>query len=147
VSAVTQGANGQVTINPDGTVTYTPDENFNGSDSFTYTVNDGTEDGNTVSVNVTVTPVNDAPVAQAASFTTPPVTPRSGFLVATDVDGNPLTYSVTTSPTKGTLTVNAATGAYTYTPLAGRTGADSFRFRANDGTTNSAIVTVSITIQ
>jgi VCBS repeat-containing protein len=129
-------------------VTYVPALNYNGPDSFTFKVNDGQADSAGVgTVTLTVTPVNDAPVAQAASFTTPPVTPRSGFLVATDVDGNPLTYSVTTSPTKGTLTVNAATGAYTYTPLAGRTGADSFRFRANDGTTNSAIVTVSITIQ
>ena len=53
-------------------------------------------------VTLTVTPVNDAPVGQAASFTTPVNTPYSGVLVATDVDGNPLTYSITTSPTKGT---------------------------------------------
>jgi hypothetical protein len=63
------------------------------------------------------------------------------------VDGNPLTYTISTSPTKGTVTVNATTGAFTYTPLAGRTGADSFRFRANDGTVNSAQTTISITIQ
>ena len=43
--------------------------------------------------------------------------------------------------------MNAATGAFTYTPLAGRTGADSFRFRANDGTVNSAQTTISINIQ
>jgi len=45
------------------------------------------------------------------------------------------------------VTVNAATGAFTYTPFAGRTGADSFRFRANDGVANSALTTISIVIQ
>ena len=102
---------------------------------------------NVGTVTLTVTPVNDAPVGQAASFTTPVNTPKSGVLVATDVDGNPLTYLISTAPTKGTVTLNAATGAYTYTPLAGRIGADSFRFRANDGVTNSALTTVSIVIQ
>jgi VCBS repeat-containing protein len=129
-------------------VTYVPAANYNGPDSFTFRVNDGALDSTTVgTVSLTVTPVNDAPVAVAGSFTTPVVTPYSGTLVASDIDGNPLTYSITTSPTKGTLSVNANTGAFTYTPLAGRTGADSFRFRVNDGTTNSGIVTVSIVIQ
>jgi VCBS repeat-containing protein len=129
-------------------VTYVPAANYNGPDSFTFKVNDGALDSATVgTVSLTVTPVNDAPVAVAGSFTTPVVTPFNGGLVASDVDGNPLTYSITTAPTKGTLTVNASTGAFTYTPLAGRTGADSFKFRVNDGTVNSAIVTVSIVIQ
>jgi VCBS repeat-containing protein len=129
-------------------VTYVPAANYNGPDSFTFRVNDGTvNSANVATVTLTVTAVNDAPVAVAGSFTTPVVTPFNGGLVASDVDGNPLTYSITTSPTKGTLSVNANTGAFTYTPLAGRTGADSFRFRVNDGTTNSAIVIVSIVIQ
>ena len=129
-------------------VTYDSNPNYNGPDSFTFRVNDGQADSAGVgTVTLTVTPVNDAPVGQTGSFTTPQVTPFNGFLAATDVDGNPLTYAISTSPTKGTVTVNAATGAFTYTPLAGRTGADSFRFRANDGTVNSAQTTISITIQ
>ena len=54
-------------------------------------------------MTLTVTPVNDAPVGVTGSFTTPVNTPYSGFVVATDVDGNPLTYTITTAPTKGTL--------------------------------------------
>jgi hypothetical protein len=128
-------------------VTYGPAPNYNGPDSFTFRVNDGLANSAVGTVSLTVTPVNDAPVAQTGSFTTRPVTPYSGFVVATDVDGNPLTYSITTSPTKGTLTLNPATGAFTYTPLAGRTGADFFRFRATDGTLNSASTRVNIVIQ
>jgi large repetitive protein len=98
-------------------------------------------------VTLTVTPVNDAPVGQTASFTTPRNTPYNGVLVATDVELNPLTYAISTLPNKGTVTVNPATGAFTYTPLPGRGGSDSFRFRANDGTVNSAQATISIFIQ
>jgi hypothetical protein len=68
-------------------------------------------------------------------------------LVATDVDGDALTYRITTQPTKGTVTVNAATGTFTYTPNAGATGSDSFRFRANDGTVDSNVGIISVTIQ
>jgi len=74
-------------------------------------------------------------------------TPKNGQLIATDVDGDALTYLIQTAPTKGTLTLNQSTGAFTYTPNAGATGSDSFRFRVNDGTVNSSIVTMSITIQ
>jgi hypothetical protein len=129
-------------------ITYVPAANYNGPDSFTFTVNDGqASSANVGTVTLTVTPVNDAPVGQTGSFTTPRNTAYSGVLVATDADGDTLTYAISTSPNKGTVTVNAATGAYTYTPLAGRTGTDSFRFRANDGTVNSALTTISIVIQ
>src|SRR5262249_31907265 len=56
-------ANGTLTLNVDGSFTYTPNANWNGTDSFTYKVNDGTVDSNTVTVTLTVTPVNDAPTA------------------------------------------------------------------------------------
>ena len=55
-------ANGTVTLNADGSFTYTPNANFNGTDSFTYTANDGTADSNVATVTITVTAVNDAPV-------------------------------------------------------------------------------------
>jgi hypothetical protein len=67
--------------------------------------------------------------------------------VASDVDGNTLTYAVTTQPTKGIVIVNPVTGNFTYIPGAGKTGADSFRFRVNDGTTNSNIARIDITIR
>ena len=128
-------------------VTYDPDPNYNGPDSFTFRANDGLVNSAVGTVTLTVTPVNDAPVGQAASFTTPVNTPKSGVLVATDVDGNPLTYQISTLPTKGTVTVNGATGAFTYTPYKNRVGADSFRFRANDGLVSSSETTISIVIQ
>ena len=61
VISVTQGANGAVSINPDKTVHYAPDLNFFGSDSFTYTIDDGHGGQSTATVNVTVNAVNDAP--------------------------------------------------------------------------------------
>ena len=63
ITAVSDPANGTTVINPDGTITYTPDPDFNGIDSFTYTISDGNGGTATATVMVTVTPVNDAPVA------------------------------------------------------------------------------------
>lgn len=127
--------------------TYTPNANFNGTDTFTFRVNDGTVNSNVATVTITVTPVNDAPVSFAQSITTPEDTARSGTLVATDVDGDALTYSIVSGATNGTVVItNAATGAFTYTPNANYNGSDSFTFRANDGTLNSNVSTVSITV-
>ena len=55
--------NGTLTLDPDGSFTYDPDPNFNGSDSFTYKADDGIDQSNVASVNITIDPVNDAPVA------------------------------------------------------------------------------------
>ena len=85
MSGVTQGANGTVTF-AGGSVTYTPNGNFNGSDSFTYTVSDGNGGTDTATVNVTVNPVNDAPVAADDSATTDEDTPVTVNVVANDTD-------------------------------------------------------------
>ena len=68
-SRVANAADGDVTVNADGSFTYDPDPNFNGSDSFTFQANDGTVDSNTPAFNVTVTEVNDAPIAGDDSAT------------------------------------------------------------------------------
>jgi VCBS repeat-containing protein len=128
-------------------LTYDPDPNYSGPDSFSFKVNDGGLDSNIATVSLTVTPVNDAPVAQAAVYETPIDTPLSGQLVATDVEGSPLTYAITTLPVNGSVILNPATGEFTYTPNRGRTGTDSFKFRANDGALNSSIKTISIVIK
>ena len=83
VSAVTQGTNGAVTFGG-GTVTYTPNANFNGSDSFTYTVSDGNGGTDTATVDVTVNPVNDAPVANPGG----PYSVDEDALVALDGSGS-----------------------------------------------------------
>src|SRR6266702_1886175 len=141
-------AHGVLTANANGTFTYTPNANFNGSDSFTYKVNDGALDSNVATVAITIVSVNDAPVASDASLTTKNnatllVDPRT---FATDVDSTVLTTQSVTGPTHGTLAPNAD-GTYTYTPTAGFVGADSFRCRVSDGqlTSSQADVNISVT--
>ncbi|PPD57305.1 tandem-95 repeat protein [Dehalogenimonas etheniformans] len=136
------GALGTVSGN---SVTYTPAANYNGSDSFTFKANDGTVDSNTATVNITINAVNDAPVATNVTTSTNEDTAKAITLTATDVDGNPLTYSIIGSPSHGTLgTVSGS--SVTYTPAANYYGSDSFTFKANDGTVDSNIATVNITI-
>ena len=125
-------------------VTYTPTANYNGADSFTFKVNDGTSDSNIATVSITVTPVGDAPIASSQSITTPEDVAKAFTLIASDPDGDALTYIITTPPTHGTLSGTAPN--LTYTPDANYNGSDSFKFRANDGTSNSNSATVSITV-
>jgi hypothetical protein len=125
-------------------LTYTPAANANGSDSFTYRVNDGSANSPAATVSLTITPVNDAPVANPLALSTPPGVAAALVLSGSDVEGSALTYAIVNSPTKGSLSGTAPN--LTYTPNSGASGADSFTFRVNDGTANSATATVSITI-
>lgn len=125
-------------------LTYTPNANANGADSFTFTVSDGNATSNTATVSITITPVNDAPVANASSATTLEDSPTAIALSGNDADGVSLNYTVTVSPTKGTLTGTAPN--LTYTPAANANGADSFKFTVSDGKATSSTAAVSITI-
>jgi uncharacterized delta-60 repeat protein len=136
---------GSVTVNGDGSFTYTPAANYNGSDSFTYKANDGAADSNIATVSITVRSVNDAPVAADQVASTNEDTPLSGTVAATDLDGDTLTFSLVAAPAHGAVKVNAD-GTFTYTPAANYNGPDSFTFKANDGTVDSNIATVSITV-
>jgi ribosomal protein S30 len=142
-SVVDQPTHGSLTITGPN-VTYTPDANYNGPDSFTFKANDGTVDSNTATVNITVSAVNDAPVAAAQSVTTDEDTAKAITLAATDIDGNTLVYTVVDQPTHGSLTITGPN--VTYTPDAGYNGPDSFTFKANDGTVDSNTATVDITV-
>ena len=141
-------ANGTLTLNLNGSFTYTPNADFNGSDSFDYVANDGTADSAAATVTITVNAVNDAPVAVDDSYST---TEDTALTIAapgvlgndTDVDGDPLTAVLNTGPANGVLTLNAG-GSFTYTPAAGFNGSDSFTYAANDGTVNSNVATVTI---
>ena len=139
--------NGTLTLNPDGSFTYTPDTNFNGTDSFTYTATDGTATSSVATVSITVAPVNDTPITVSDSFSTDEDTPLSGNVLTndTDVDGDTLTATLVDGPTNGTLTLNPD-GSFTYTPDANYNGADSFTYTASDGTATSPVSTVTITI-
>ncbi len=147
------GANpgsGTLTLNGDGSFTYTPNADFNGTDTFQYLPRDGTVDGNLTTVTITVRPVNDAPVAAGVSYSTDEDTALTiavpGVLGNdTDVDGDALTAVLSTDVSNGTLAL-APDGSFTYTPNADFNGADSFTYVANDGTENSNVATVNITV-
>src|SRR4029453_8801248 len=147
---VSQPSNGTLALNPDGSFTYTPNANFNGTDSFTYRANDGTTDSNVATVTIAVGAVNDAPAAVNDSYSTNEdlalTIAAPGVLGNdTDQDGNSLTAVVVSQPSNGTLVLNAD-GSFTYTPNANFNGTDSFTYRANDGTTDSNVATVTIAV-
>jgi len=106
IASVTSGAGGTAVLNQDGTVTFTPNANFNGTADFTYTVTDGSLTSGAATVSVTVAAVNDAPVAVADSLVAiedTPVTYTAAQLLGndTDTEGTPLTIASVTSGTGG----------------------------------------------
>src|SRR5207248_2493085 len=141
---VASPSHGVLTLNADGGFSYAPAANYNGADSFTYKTNDGLLDSNVATVNLSVAPVNDAPVANAQNVTTAEDTPQAITLTASDVDGDTLASSIVSGPSHGSLTGTAPN--VTYTPAANYNGPDSFTFKANDGTADSAAATISITV-
>lgn len=144
----TDVSSGTLAINADGSFSYTPDADFNGTDSFTYHAVDTSDAvSSTVTVTITVTPVNDVPVAVGQSISTAQNVPFSGTLGASDIDGDTLTYATTTNPANGILSFfNHATGVFTYTPNSNYAGLDTFDFKANDGSLDSNLATVGITV-
>ena len=126
-------------------LTYTPDQRYEGPDSFAFTSSDGTYDSAVASVDITVEEQpNLAPTATSRSLTTGFGTPLDITLSGTDPNEDPLTYTVVEEPTHGTLT---GTGAdRTYTPYDGYEGPDSFTFTSSDGTFTSKEATVAITV-
>lgn len=145
-SLVGQAQNGVVSVNSDGTFTYTPNLNYNGIDFFTYKVSDGVVDSGLSLATISVYAVNDAPVATNSNETINEDSIFHGILLASDVDNNPLTYSVETYPENGILVINPNNGNYTYTPINSFSGNDSFKYRAFDGKKYSEHKTVSITV-
>jgi Bacterial Ig domain/Right handed beta helix region len=149
VTAVTQGAHG-VVANNGTSVSYTPAANFFGSDSFTYSISDGNGGSDTATVNVTVTNVNDPPVANGNSYTinqdTVLTVAAPGILANdSDIDGDALTANLVTGPSHGNVTLGT-NGSFVYTPAPHFAGSDSFTYHAFDGTANSNTATVSITV-
>ena len=144
---VTDPAHGTLALIADGSFTYTPAADYFGPDSFTYKANDGAADSNTITVSITVTPVNDAPVAADGEFAGPSDVPIDGVLSASDPDDDPLTFNIVTESAHGSVTItDPATGAFTYTPDTGYVGEDLFTFLANDGQVDSNIATVTLFI-
>jgi DNA/RNA endonuclease G (NUC1) len=151
VTAVTQGTHGTVAIiNGGADVSYTPAANYFGSDSFTYTVNDGHGGNDTATVNMTITNVNDAPVATSDSYVTNSNTTLNvaapGVLGNdSDIDGPSLTAQLVSSVSHGSLVLQPD-GSFSYTPSLDFEGTDSFTYHAYDGAAYSNTVTVTITV-
>lgn len=151
---VTQPAHGKISVTAaSGAFVYTPDAGYAGKDSFTFiatdTVSKLASSAATVTLTVTRPPLADvAPLTSDTAFTLFAGTSLNGTLSAVDANGNAVSYAIGTKPKNGTVTVTAASGAFSYTPNAGYTGTDSFSFTATDTTTKlaSAAATVSLTI-
>jgi VCBS repeat-containing protein len=142
-------AHGTLTFGADGSFTYVPDADWNGTDSFTYRARDGIAQSAPVTVTLLVGAVNDAPVAVGESFTLL----EDGSLSVTgvgvlgndsDVEGDALAAVLVRGPANGTLTLNAD-GSFAYVPNADFFGNDSFVYRASDGALSSQ-ATVSLRV-
>jgi len=130
-------------FNTNGKLIYTPEPYFTGTDIFTFKLNDGEVDSAPAAVSVNVAP-NLIPVADSHSVTTTEDTPVTISLTGSDPDSDPLAYSTVTGPSHGRL--NGTAPNLTYTPNANFYGSDSFTFKVNDGTADSALAAVSITV-
>ena len=146
-SKVSDPSHGVVVINSkSGVYTYTPDLDYVGFDSFSFKVNDSFGDSPNATLDITVSAVNDEPVAEAMSVYTDEDTAKTGKLIGKDVENDPLTYKKLDDPHHGIVTVNATTGIYTYTPFLNYFGTDSFTFSVSDGFAESQTVTVAVMI-
>jgi VCBS repeat-containing protein len=148
VALVSTVSHGELVLLGDGSFTYTPEPDYYGEDSFVYelvsypAIQAGWTD--TATVTITVNPINDAPVAQSQSVTTPEETAKDITLVATDIENDSLTYEIVAQPANGTVTLVGTTA--TYTPNLNFVGEDNFTFKAKDTTLDSNIATVTITV-
>ena len=148
-SIVANGTKGSAAITnvATGAFTYTPNAGATGTDSFSFKASDGALESNVATVTVTIGALNSAPVASGASITTAYNLQYSGTLGASDPEGSTLAFSIVTNGGKGVARiVDSTTGAFTYTPNAGATGADSFSFKVSDGALESNVATVTVTI-
>ncbi|ENL1287239.1 tandem-95 repeat protein, partial [Vibrio parahaemolyticus] len=138
-------ANGTVSVNPDGSVTYTPNDNYHGTDSFTYIVTSGGVSESTT-VNVDVTPVNDAPVAKDDIATTQEDTAVTIDALPndTDADGDKLSIESASVP-KDQGTVEVVDGKLVFTPAENFNGDAEITYAVTDGQlTDEAKVTVTV---
>ena len=140
--------NGEVALSADGSMTYIPDANFEGIDSFSYRVSDGYLYSGEATVTIEVIAVNDAPLALDDSTSTLQGIPVELDVLANDldVDGDDLEVTLVDSRTSngGTVAINA--GVVTYTGPADWSGVDSFVYVVDDGNGAAAGATVTVTV-
>ncbi|WP_424100227.1 Ig-like domain-containing protein [Moorena producens] len=163
IAIVSNPSNGNAVVNNNGTpdnpsddfISYTPNPNTNGNDSFTYQVNDGNGGIDTATVNLTINPVNDAPEAGDDSATTDEDTAVSINVLENDIDieGDSLTLAIVSNPSNGSVVVNnngtpsnPTDDFISYTPNPNTNGNDSFSYQVNDGNGGIDTATVNLTI-
>lgn len=141
-------SHGSLTLNADGSFSYTPTAGYRGPDSFTYRASDANDPSNIVTVSLTVdsTPVANPDSYSVAEEGTLNVPVGQGVTINdTDGDLDPLTAAVVSQPSHGVLTF-VSNGSFVYTPNANFSGQDTFTYRANDGDQFSAPATVTINV-
>jgi len=143
---VTQGANGTVSYNV-SSISYTPNANFYGMDSFSYTISDGKGGTDSATVSVTVANVNDAPIANNDQATI--AQNSTGNLIDvlvndSDLDGDSLNLEFVVQPAHGTVSISA--NKVSYTPETGYSGTDSFEYTVSDGNGGTASATVDLIV-
>ena len=143
---VTQPLQGQLSKVDGNKVTYVPNKNYHGADTFTFKGNDGIVDSKSGTVKISVSSVNDLPVAIGQQVTIQQDGSKTITLLANDIDKDTLSYQIVTPPSHGSLsTVVGST--VTYKAKQGFHGTDSFVFKANDGTIDSNQVKVAVQIE
>lgn len=149
---VTGPTNGTLILGSTGSISYTPNDEFNGTDSFVYRVYDGRFYSENATVTINVSAVNDAPTALDDHYTLDQdmllnSTFANGVLANdSDIDGDAIAATVVTAPTHGTVTLGND-GSFTYTPNPGFSGADNFTYVASDTLLDSRVSTVNLEIQ
>ncbi len=135
-------ANGQLTLNTDGSFVYIAEDNYFGEDSFSVKANDGILDSPVQTLMIDISGVNDAPIAaDDVEISTRRDLPVTINLLAQDIDDAELVYQVSTQPTSGTIAIEGSD--VTYTPNSGAEGADSFAISVSDG---EAIAVTEVTV-
>jgi hypothetical protein len=130
-----------------GAASYSPAPGACGLDSFRFKVSDSQCESAEATVSITITNCNQCPTADSQTLSVQQDSSVNFQLHASDPDGDPLEFIVTQPPAHGTVTVQALTGAGTYTPASGYCGPDTFKFRASDDRCDSSEATVSITVR
>ncbi|MEX2186230.1 MAG: Ig-like domain-containing protein, partial [Pirellulales bacterium] len=148
-AVATSPTHGSLTLNANGSFTYTPNAGFVGVDTFTYQANDGSASSTAVTVSITVLDTNVAPTATADSYSTLgilTVNAAQGVLANdSDSNGDAITALLFSQTNSGSVSLSPD-GSFTYTPAAGFTGTETFSYTANDGAASSAVTTVTITV-
>ena len=142
-SVVTSPSNGSVQISG-STANYSPNDNFNGTDIFTYKANDGTLQSNIASVIITINSIEDIPTVEDISTSTDEDVALDITLKGEDGDGDNLSYEVVSSPANGSISISG--NIATYTPSTNWNGIDAFTYKANDSKSDSNLGTVTIDV-